>query len=117
MVRAIEDRCGGKTTHNTLDSLHKTHEKLGRSTLHTWFVKFPRVVSEYLFTLPYQLSPVMLVDEIVVKIGGVRHAIYSSEDEGTRMCTALQAGRRKGFRDVRRLYRMDTDIRGLSRSS
>ena len=70
VVRAIEDRGGGKTTHNILDSLHKTREKPARSTPHTWFVKFPRVVSDHLFSLPYQLSPVMLVDEIMAKAGG-----------------------------------------------
>ena len=113
VVRAIEDRCGDKTTHNILDSLHKTSEKPARSTLHTWFVKFPRVVSEYLFTLPYQLSPVMLVDEIMAKVGGIMYAINSTQDEGTRMCTAIQFGRRKGSHNVRRLYKMDMDIRGF----
>ena len=41
------------------------------------------------------------------------HAINSARDEGTRMCTAIQFGRRKGSRNVRRLYSTDMDVRGF----
>ena len=112
VIVAIEDRCGGKTTHNILDSLRKTHPELARSTLHVWFVKYPRLVSPYLMSLDYYLSPVMLADEIVVYIGGVRHVIFSTEDEGTRFYTGLQFGRFKGSHSVRGMFKMDMEVRG-----
>ena len=81
-ARAIDDHCGGRTSNSTLDSPHKTSEKPARSALNTSFVKFPRAVGKYILALPCQLPPVVLVDEVSVKLGGVRHAIYSSQDEG-----------------------------------
>ena len=112
VIAAIEDRCGGKTTLNIHDSLRKKHPDLARSTLHTWYVKFPCMVSPYLMSLDYYMSPVMLADEIIVYIGGVKHVIFSSEDEGTRFWTALQFGRFKGSHSIQGLYKMDIAVRG-----
>ena len=113
VIVAIEDRCGGKTTHNILDSLRKKHPELARSTIHVWYVKFPRLVSPYLMSLDYCMSPVMIADEIIVNINGVKHVIFSSEDEGTRFWTGAQVGRRKGSHSVQGLYKMDMAVRGF----
>ena len=104
-IVAIKDNCGGKTTHNMLDSLRKEHPGPARSTLRVWFVKHTRLVSPYLVPLDYYLSLVMLAGEIVVYTRGVRHVIFSTEDEGTRMYTALQFGRFKGSHSVGRMFR------------
>ena len=114
VIVAIEDRCGGKTTHNIVDSLRKKYPELARSTLHVWFVKFPRLVSPYLMSLDYYLSPVMLADEIIVYIGGVRHVIFSCEDQDTRFNSAIQFGRFKGSHSVQRLYKLDMHVRGFA---
>lgn len=112
VIVAIEDRCGGKTTHSIVDSLRKEYPELARSIPHTWLVKFPRLAGPYLMSLDYHLSPVMPADEIMVQIGGVRHAIVSSEDEGTRFDTAIQFGRFKGSHSVQGLYKLDMHVRG-----
>lgn len=78
-----------------------------------WYVKFPRLVSPYLMSLDYYLSPVMVADEIIVRINGVRHVIFSTEDEGTRFWTGAQIGRRKGSHSVQGLYKMDIAVRGF----
>ena len=114
VIVAIEDRCGGKTTHNIVDSLRKKHPELARSTPHTWFVKFPRLVSPYLMSLDYYLSPCMQADEIIVYIGGVKHVIFSCEDQGTRFNTAIQFGRFKGSHSVQALYKLDMHVRGFA---
>lgn len=112
VVEAIEDRCACKTPHNTCDSLSKKGGRPHRTTLYHWFVKFPRMVTPYLLSLEYNLGDTMYVDEIIIKIGGVSHVVYSAEDLRTRMNTATQIGRFKGSHSVRRLYRMDIQIRG-----
>ena len=61
-----------------------------------WCGDYPRLVAPYLASLDYQLSETMLTDEIVVKIGGVEHVIFTTMCEGTRAPTGYQIGRKKG---------------------
>ena len=112
ITTALEDRACGKMPHDIADSTAKCGRRPARSTQFGWYRFYPRLVTPYLASLEYQLSETMLVDEIVVKIGGVMHVIFTTMCEGTRVPTGHQIGRKKGSHDVGDLFRMDALVRG-----
>ena len=116
VVPALEDKASCKRNHDIRDSLGKLGQKPARSTLYTWFRRFPVECTPYLVSLDYGLSETAYADEIVRRIGGAKSVIFSMMDGGTRMFTAYQIGRFKGSHNVDGMVRMDTMIRGTAPS-
>ena len=56
IVPALEDRASCKKPHDTLDSLGKSGHRPARSTLHTWYVRYPRMTAPYLMSLDFFMS-------------------------------------------------------------
>ena len=112
ITTSLSDRACGKMPHDIADTVGKCGRRPSPSTMFGWCSDYPRLVAPYLASLDYQLSETMLTDEIVVKIGGVEHVIFTTMCEGTRAPTGYQIGRKKGSHDVRELFRMDILVRG-----
>ena len=64
VVPAIENSCSGKTPHDIRNSLDEKATKPHRTTVYSWFVKVPRMVTPFLMPLDYGLSKIMYADEI-----------------------------------------------------
>ena len=109
---ALGDRACGKMPHDIADTTGKGGRRPTNSTLFGWSSGYPRLVTPYLMSLDYDLSETMLTDEIIVKIGGVHHVIFTTMCEGTRAPTGYQIGCKKGSHDVKALFRMDILVRG-----
>ena len=112
IVPAPGDRASCKKPHGAPDPIGKSGHRTARSTLHTWYVHYPRMTAPYLMSLDFFMSETMYVDEIVTSIGGRKGVIYATEDDTTRLSAAHQTGRFKGSHDVGPMFQMDLDVRG-----
>ena len=109
---ALGDRPCCKKVRDILDSIAKNNRRPRRSTLHYWFVYYPRMVTPYLMSLDLFMSETMYTDEIIVYINGIKCVIFTTSDGGSRLLTAHQIGRNKGSHDVAPMFRMDMAVRG-----
>ena len=111
ITMALGDRACAKLPHDISDTIAKDGRRPARSTLYAWNRDYPALVGPYLISLDYQLSDTMLTDEIIVKVSGVPHVIFTTMDEGTRVPTGNQMGCHKGSHNVVGLFLMDALVR------
>jgi len=80
--------------------------KVGKSAIHTWLMKYGRIINNYVNQLEPELSEAWNTDEMKVKCGGKWVWLWNVMDSGTRFLLASQISEKRDVGDARKVFQI-----------